>query len=158
MTCSGECSMYPWKECFSTLLGCNDLNIFIKFTFSSVSFKATVSLLTLCLHDLSLEKFCLKVPYYWGTWDAQSVKQLTLNLVRSWCQDCESESPSWALGSVGSPLLYLSQSLPPFVLCLSQKQKNKYLKKPSTMLLLINFFTCFINYFCIWVYKYLQQL
>ena len=52
---SGECSVFTWKEnVYSAALGWNVLNLPVKSTWFSVSFRAIVSLLIFCLDDLSI--------------------------------------------------------------------------------------------------------
>ena len=51
---SGECSMCTQEDVYSAALGLNGLNISVKSIWSSVSFKAVVSLLIFCSHDLSI--------------------------------------------------------------------------------------------------------
>ena len=50
----GKCSMCVWEECVFCCFRVNAPNISIKSIQSSVSFKALVSLLILCLDDLSI--------------------------------------------------------------------------------------------------------
>ena len=75
---SGECSLYIQEECvYSVALGWITLNISVKFIWSSVSSKALVSLLILCL-DKSVSLLLLLICLY--NWLLPSLKCKYLNI------------------------------------------------------------------------------
>ena len=56
--------MHSKKSEYSVVLGCNVLYISMRSTWSSMSFKALVSLLIFCLGDLAIAEGSVEVPYY----------------------------------------------------------------------------------------------